>query len=120
MLVRGEYRTALLWQIGLALYMQLITWMPLGRWNYQPCCPPGLVELRRGTLTAADALGAGAFLLPALAFWVGARREWRWAMWTSVLAAAVWLGLQLATWWPPYLFGASERWSRVYARAFSE
>ncbi len=36
------------------------------------------------------------------------------------MAYAVWLGLQLWTWWPPYLFGASERWSRVYERAFSK
>lgn len=115
-----QYRTALVWQIALAAYMQLISWIPLGQWNYQPCCPPGLEELRRGTLTVADGIGAGAFLLPVTLFWVGARREWRWAMWLAVLATAVWLGLQLFTWWPPYLFGASDRWSQVYARAFAE
>ena len=100
--------------------MQLISWVPLGRWNYQPCCPTGLESLRRGTLTAADAIGAAAFLLPVVVFWVGARREWRWAMWLAVVATAVWLGLQLATWWPPYLLGASDRWSQVYARAFAD
>ena len=41
-------------------------------------------------------------------------------MWLAWLATAVWLGLQLWTWWPPYLFGASDRWSQVYARAFAE
>jgi hypothetical protein len=63
-----QYRTALLWQIGLAAYMQLISWFPLGRWNYQPCCPPGLEALRRGILTAGDVVAAGAFLLP-VALW---------------------------------------------------
>jgi hypothetical protein len=115
-----QYRTALCWQIGLAAYMQLISWFPLGRWNYQPCCPPGLEALRRGILTPADVLGAAAFLLPVTLFWLGTRSEWRWAMWLAVLATTVWLGLQLVTWWPPYLFGASDRWSQVYARAFAE
>jgi hypothetical protein len=114
-----QYRTALLWQIGLAAYMQLISWVPLGRWNYQPCCPPGLEMLRRGTLALGDIAGAGVFLLPVALFWLGARREWRWAMWLALLVTAVWLGLQLWTWWPPYLFGASDRWSQVYARAFA-
>ena len=100
--------------------MQLVSWFPLGRWNYQPCCPPGLAALRRGVLTAGDVVGIGAFLLPVALFWLGARLEWRWAMWLAVLATTVWLGLQLSTWWPPYLFGASEHWSQVYARAFAE
>lgn len=115
-----QYRTALRWQIALAAYMQLISWVPLGQWNYQPCCPTGIEALRRGTLTAADAAGAAAFLLPVIVFWLGMRWEWRWAMWLAVLATAVWLGLQLVTWWPPYLFGASDRWAQVYARAFAE
>ena len=33
---------------------------------------------------------------------------------------SVWLGLQVWTWWPPYLFGASAHWSQVYARAFAQ
>jgi hypothetical protein len=119
-LEQGPYRTALAWQIALAAYMQLISWFPLGRWNDQPCCPPGVELLRRGTLTLSDVVGTGAFLLPLALFWLGVRREWRWAMWLALLATAIWLGLQLATWWPPYLFGASEQWSRNYARAFAQ
>lgn len=115
-----QYRAALAWQIGLAGYMQLISWVPLGRWNYQPCCPTGLEQLRRGTLALSDAVGVAAFLLPVALFWLGARRQWRWPMWIALVATAVWLGLQLWTWWPPYLFGASERWSEVYARAFAQ
>jgi hypothetical protein len=118
-LPHGHHRIALAWQIALAGYMQLISWVPLGRWNYQPCCPPGLELLRRGTFTASDALGTGAFLLPLALFWLGTRQGWRWAMWLALLVLAVWLGLQLWTWWPPYLFGASDRWSQTYARAFA-
>lgn len=100
--------------------MQLVSWIPLGRWNYQPCCPTGLELLRRGSLTTGDVLGAGAFLLPAALFWIGVRNAWRSVMWLALLGTAVWLALQLKTWWPPYLLGASERWSRVYARAFAQ
>lgn len=120
MVAGRRYRAALLWQLCLAGYMQLISWVPLGRWNYQRCCPPGLEQLRRGTLTAGDAVGVGAFLLPLAFFWLGSRREWRWAMWLAVVATGVWLALQLWTWWPPYLFGASDHWAQVYARAFAE
>lgn len=118
--IKPQYRTALCWQAALAVYMQLISWVPLGRWNYQPCCAPGLEQLRRGTLSASDAIASLAFLLPAAVFWVGARRDWRWAMFLSLVPLGVWLGLQIWTWWPPYVFGASERWSGVYARAFAE
>ena len=118
---RGQsYRTALAWHVALAFYMQLVSWVPLGRWNYQRCCAPGLEQLRRGTLTIGDAAGVSLFLMPAVLFWLGSRAERRWAMWLAIVTAMAWLGLQLATWWPPYLLGASERWSQVYARAFAE
>lgn len=120
MKLEAASRTALGWEIALAVYMQLMSWVPLGRWNYQPCCAPGLEQLRRGTLSAGDGLGALAFVLPAVFFWLGVRRNWRWAMALSVVALSVWLGLQLFTWWPPYVLGASERWAAVYARAFAE
>jgi hypothetical protein len=113
-------RRALLWQVGLAGYMQVVSWVPLGRWNYQPCCPTGLEQLRRGTLTYGDGLGAAAFLLPVLVFWWGSRQRRRWAMWLALSSYAVWLGLQLWTWWPPYILGSSERRSRVYMRAFAQ
>ena len=115
-----QYRTALAWHAALAGYMQLISWVPLGRWNYQPCCPTGLEQLRRGTLALGDTVGAVAFLLPVALFWLGARRQWRWPMGIALVATAIWLGLQLWTWWPPYLFGASDRWAEIYARAFAQ
>jgi hypothetical protein len=115
-----SHRAALAWQVALAVYMQLISWVPLGRWNYQPCCPPGLVQLRRGTLSTGDAVPVILFLLPAGFFWLGASRNWRWAMWLAVLATAAWLAIQIWSWWIPYAVGASVRWARVYARAFAQ
>ena len=115
-----HFRVAILWQIGLAAYFQLISWIPLGRFNYQPCCHTGLEQIRLRTLTFADVLGLSAFLLPVLVFSAGVRLQLRWVMWLALAPYAVWLGLQLWTWWPPYLFGASQDWSQVYARAFAE
>ena len=114
------YRTALVWQLALAAYMQLVSWVPLGRWNYQPCCPPALVLLRDGSASAADAAPLLLFVVPAAVFWVGARRKSRWTMALAVLATAIWLGLQIRSWWIAYIFGASEQWARVYARAFAQ
>ena len=117
--VSGTHRAALGWQTGLAFYMQVVSWVPLGRWNHQPCCPTGLEQFRRGTLAVGDALGAAAFVLPLLVYWWGRRQGHRWAMWLSLASYAVWLGLQLWTWWPPYISGASARWAQVYERAFA-
>ncbi len=115
-----SYRTPLAWQIALAAYVQLVTWVPLGRWNYQPCCATGLEQLRRGTLSPVDAVETTAFLLPLALFWWGARAQRRWALWLSLSGIAAWLALQLWSWWPPYIFGASDRWAAVYARAFAQ
>ena len=100
--LKPEYRTALGWQIALALYMQLISWVPLGRWNYQPCCAPGLDQLRRGTLSASDGLMMVAFLLPVAVFWLGARRDWRWVMVLSLLPIGVWLGRVMSVWFATF------------------
>lgn len=100
--------------------MQLISWVPLGRWNYQPCCPPGLLQLRAGTLGMRDALGVIAFVLPAAFFWYAARRCWRWIAAILLVPYGIWFTLQIWTWWPPYIFGASAHWQAVYARAFAE
>lgn len=114
-----RYAVAHWWQVGLAVYMQLVSWIPLGRWNYQPCCPTGLEQMRRGTLSAGDALGLAAFALIPLLSWWGYRTGRRFALKLALGSCVVWLGLQLGTWWLPYLFGATDHWSRVYQRAFA-
>ena len=99
--------------------MQLVSWVPLGRWNFQPCCPTGLQQLQAGTLSGLDALEALAFVMPLALFWIGATHRWRSLMWIALIGYAIWFALQLFTWWPPYLFGASAHWMRVYERAFA-
>src|SRR5579872_3581934 len=115
-----RYGVALAWQLAVAGYMQLVVWVPLGRWNYQRCCQTGLAQLREGTLTVVDALPLALFVLPAAVFWLGARRQSRWMTAVAIVATALWLLIQLISWWPPYIFGASDSWARVYERAFAE
>jgi hypothetical protein len=117
---RQLWRHAVAWQIALAVYMQAISWIPLGRWNHQPCCPTGLAQLQQGRLDAGEAVGLLAFLVPVIVFVAAGRYRWRWAACLSLAAYGIWLALQLWTWWPPYVVGASDRWARVYARAFAE
>ena len=116
---RRSRQWSLGWQAALAAYMQLISWVPLGRWNRQACCPPALVALRSNALSVVDVMSLVAFVLPVVVFWYGDRRGWKWAMGIVLAGYAVWLGLQLVAWWPPYIFGASAHWARVYARAFA-
>lgn len=103
-------------QFLLAVYFQLITWIPLGRWNYQP----GVVPLINSPVIApGDAGIACLFLLPFLLFSLAYWRNWQWLMWAGVAGYGAWLYLQIQTWWVPYLFGASDRWQEVYHRVFA-
>ena len=113
-------RASLVVQAILALYFQLIAWLPLGRWNYQPGFVPLGVEAARGHASAQDILLTAAFALPFLVFWLAYWKGWRWLMWIGTLGYASWLALQIKTWWVAYAFGASDSWVRTYQRVFSQ
>ncbi len=110
---------SLISQGALALYFQAIQWFPLGRWNAQPGFTPFGVQVVRGEATWLDALLLACFLLPFLVFWLAWARGLRGLMWACTLGYAVWLALQVKTWWGAYLFGASDSWLRTYERVFS-
>ena len=112
-------RASLLSQAILALYFQLLQWLPLGSWNYQPGFTPLDVEAIQGRATAWDILLVTAFMTPFAVFWFAYSRGLRWLMWICSLGYAIWLALQVKTWWVAYAFGASESWARVYERVFS-
>ena len=113
-------KASLISQALLALYFQAISWLPLGRWNYQPGHTPLGVEAIHGRASGQDVLLAAAFVAPFMVFWLAFSRGWRWIMWVVTLGYGVWLALQIKTWWVAYLFGASDSWARVYQRVFSE
>jgi hypothetical protein len=115
-----KWLRASLWsQAILALYFQLIQWLPLGSWNYQPGFTPLGAEAIQGRATASDILFVTAFMAPFVVFWFAYSRHLRWLMWSCVFGYAIWLALQVKTWWVAYAFGASDSWMAVYRRVFS-
>jgi hypothetical protein len=112
-------RASLFFQAFLALYFQLIQWLPLGNWNYQPGFTPLGAEAIQGRATASDILLVTAFLAPFVVFLFAYSRGVRWLMWICALGYAIWLALQIKTWWVAYAFGASDSWMEVYRRVFS-
>lgn len=112
-------RVSLLSQALLAVYFQLIQWLPLGSWNYQPGFTPLGVEAIQGRAATSDILLVTAFIAPFALFWLAYSRRLRWLMWSCAFGYAIWLALQVKTWWVAYAFGASDSWMGVYRRVFS-
>lgn len=73
-------RASLLSQGLLALYFQLIQWLPLGSWNYQPGFRPLGVEAIQGRATASAILFVTAFMAPFVVFWFAYSRGLRWLL----------------------------------------
>ena len=113
-------RASLFAQAILALYFQVIQWIPLGRWNYQPGFTPLGVEAIQGRAATQDVLLMMAFVAPFLIFWFAFSKGLRWLMWSCTLGYAIWLALQVKTWWVAYALGASDSWELVYRRVFSQ
>jgi hypothetical protein len=100
-------KISLVLQLVVAMYFQLMLWFPLGAWNAQP--GERLITLVHGG-HAAVALGFAVgmmmpFLLFALALW----RRWFWFMWVGLAGYAIWSGMQIKSWWIPWLFGPSSQ-----------
>jgi hypothetical protein len=112
-------RLALWSQFALVVYFEVVSLVPLGRWNYQPCCPVAFDLLSQGKLDAVEVFYLLAFVLPVVAFWYGVRRKNKWFMLAALVLYSSWLVLQIEGWWLPYVFGASESWKRAYGQAFS-
>jgi len=111
---------SLIAQATLAAYFQLVQWVPLGRWNYQPGFTPFGVRVINGRGTWLDLLLLASFVMPVVIFWSAYSRRRRWLMGICTLGYAIWLALEIKTWWVAYAFGASDSWMRVYERVFSQ
>lgn len=112
-------RASVFAQAILALYFQVIQWLPLGNWNYQPGFTPFGVEVIHGRATLQDVFLMTAFFAPFVVFLFAYSKGLRWLMWIGTFGYAIWLALQIKTWWVAYAFGASDSWVRVYQRVFS-
>src|ERR1700693_3505948 len=112
-------RISLATQFLFAIYFQVINWFPLGSWNDQPGFVPIFHSVISGKIEWGDIGILSMFLLPFLLFALAYWRRWNWLMWIGVAGYAIWLCLQIQTWWVPYLFGASGHWQEVYHRVFA-
>jgi hypothetical protein len=100
-------RLALASQALLLLYLQVIEWVDLYPWN----------DVRRGNGQEVLDVLLGAFMGMAL---VATARRWRSGLVIAALGYAVWMYLQVVTFWVPYATGASARWQRIHAAHFAQ
>ena len=99
-------RAAFVLQLLLLVYMQVIEWIDLFPWN----------DIRRGNGQEILDIALGGVMIAALAatYW-----RWRPGVWLAALVYAVWLGLQIMTFWMPYALGASTRWAKIHEANFA-
>ncbi|HYM08852.1 MAG TPA: hypothetical protein VEU11_20035 [Terriglobales bacterium] len=103
-------------QVLLTAYLWLVASVPLGNWNRQrdPQLIPALLQ---GQGIGAGDLALLAFIsLPAVLFWLAYKSRWFWSGVAALLVDVVWLGLQIQSWWIPYVLGTSIRWQLEYAK----
>lgn len=94
-------------QLLLLIYLQVIEWIDLFPWN----------DIRRGNGQEVLDIALGSVMIAALAatYW-----RWRPGVWLAALVYAVWLGLQITTFWIPYASGASKRWAKIHEANFAD
>lgn len=107
-------------QILLTAYFAFIVCVPLGVWNRQPGHEAMFVSLWHGKLDVASLIFLGIFVTPGIVYLAAYRKGIRSLMWFTLIFDGVWLGLQIKSWWVPYLFGAAPEWQRTYERTFSQ
>jgi hypothetical protein len=101
------HRRAALAVLVLGVYLQVVEWIDLYPWN----------DVRTGNgQELLDLLLAPVSVM--LVAWMWSDR--RWAQLVGSAALLVWAGLQVTTWWSPYVWGASAGWKRVWTRWFAD
>ncbi len=102
--------------ISLAVYIWLVASIPLGNWNRQ-AGDRLLIALFKGQSIGADDIFLLVFVsAPAILFCIAYfRRNYLFAA-LALVFDAVWLWLQIKSWWIPYLFGTDVKWQIDYAR----
>lgn len=103
----SAHRCAALAVLTLGVYLQVVEWIDLYPWN----------DVRTGNgQEMLDLMLAPLTVM--LVAWLWTSR--RWGPLTAAIALMVWAGLQVTTWWSPYVWGASPGWRRTYDRWFAD
>lgn len=92
-------------QVVLLLYFQLVEWVPMYPWN----------DLSNGNPQAPLDLAVGVTQVALIAGTANGSRE---AIAATRVFYGAWSGLQVVNWWVPYFFGADEATKQAYARHF--
>jgi hypothetical protein len=92
-------------QLLLLCYLEVVEWVDLFPWN----------DVRHGNGQQGLDVVLGLLIAGAAA----AYRRWRPGMVAATILYALWMGLQVATFWLPYVRGASPEWQRIYERNFA-
>jgi len=97
-------------------YLWLIDLVPLGNWNNQK--GDSLVTaLIKGKGIAFGDVGLLVFItLPAVLFWLGYKKRNVWFCIAALLVDAIWLLMQILSWWVPYFAGTNKTWQLQYAK----
>ncbi len=100
----------------LAVYLWAVETIPLGNRNRQKG-ERLLPALLSGQGIGGAEFGALAFVaLPAIVCGVAYRWRSLWFAGIALLVDAVWLWMQIQTWWIPYISGRPSRWQLAYAQ----
>ena len=98
-------KSALITQAVLAVYLQVVEWIPLGRWN----------NVANGNgQGSTDIILAVLQVVILIFYWM----RWRWPMLAGLGLYGLWLYLEISSWWVPYFHGASPQFMRFYQRWF--
>ena len=102
--------------LALSAYLWLITWIPLGNWNYQKS-PTILQALIDGKGIDYSDIGLLAFVtMPAALFWIAYKKRSFWFGISTLTFDLFWLAMQIQSWWIPYIMGTNEKWQLEYAK----
>ena len=100
-------RASVVSQAILLAYLEIIEWVNLYPWN----------DIRRGNGQEVLDIILGVVMLACIA---ATARRFRTGMIVASVVYLAWLGLQITTFWIPYMNGASPRWQRIHAANFAQ
>jgi hypothetical protein len=101
----NSLKFALVAQALLAVYLQMVEWIPLGHWN----------NIANGNPQQPLDVAIAVIQLAVIVFYW---RRWRWPMILGLGLYALWLYLEISSWWVPYFRGASPQFMRFYEHWF--
>ena len=100
----------------LAIYLWLISFVSLGRWNAQHS-PHLFAAMRAGHVLSAGETGFFLFVtLPAILFTFARSFRSSALVWATLVFDLIWFAMQVQSWWVPYLFGTAKPWQIAYAK----